>query len=157
MVQNNPSFWSSGRGVLVRWLAFGPLFVLLWIVGGLLFVCAGIYVEDTHWSLIKVVVALGLSPFVLGILLGWAGSVIALPCMITTKPKISCIVLTIVFLTASMLPSISARQKGSADWGVCLASYLFILVVLVGASSVFIRGKGRSTRDGNESSSGCST
>ena len=117
---NRPSsFWGTPAGIAIRWIAFFPLFLGMWVLG-----------------LIGCLAALDLPlylriPFLL-MAATWAMSVIGLPAIITPKPKAVAAVLLTVFIIGSIFIFSELLTKSSSVWEILTITIFSLLAVIVG-------------------------
>jgi hypothetical protein len=128
-VNKPPSFWETPGGIAIRWIAFIPMFLGLWIFG--LNVCSLASTESSFFLRIPIIGAAA----VIGIL------VIGLPSLITGHPKIVAVILLAIFFIGSIFIFSDMVKKGAPGWQLVATAIFSLMAAVVGFAMLNIDKK----------------
>ncbi len=119
-MNKSPSFWGTPGGIVIRWIAFFPLFLGLWIFG--LNVCSLASTESDLFLLIPI--------FGVAAIIGTL--VIGLPSIITDRPKIVAAILLPAFFVGSIFIFCDMAKKGMSGWQLAATAVFCLMAVVMG-------------------------
>jgi hypothetical protein len=126
---NKQSFYEAPEGIVVRWIAFIPLFLGIWIFG--LNICSLASTESDFFLRIPIFGAAA----VIGTL------VIGLPAIITTKPKTVAAILLPLFFIGSIFIFCDMVKKGASGWQLAATAVFSLMAVVMGFAMLNIDKK----------------